>query len=99
MVSAIDDRLHGLWTRPGQTLRGRVNHRAREPPEVLLELLSQRITQSCGDVNIIVIIMNLWNCRFSVIKSKAAALSRLIGTAYSDLKCGLKTASRFAGGR
>src|SRR5271166_3589573 len=66
--------------------------------------------------------MNLWNCRFYVIKSKirrlarelkqqdsgtfeasrstnAAALSRLIGTAYSDTKCGLKTASRFAGGR
>jgi hypothetical protein len=42
--------------------------------------------------------MNLLNCRFSVIKSKAAALSRLIGTAYSDIKCGLKTASRFAGG-
>jgi hypothetical protein len=38
-----------------------------------------------------VIIMNWWNCRFSVIKSKAAALSWLIGTAYSDIKCGLKT--------
>jgi hypothetical protein len=46
-----------------------------------------------------VIIMNLSNWRFSVIKSKAAALSRLIGTAYSDIKCGLKTASRFVGGR
>ena len=31
--------------------------------------------------------------------TNAAALSRLIGTAYSDIKCGLKTASRFAGGR
>src|SRR5262245_2579885 len=31
MVSGIDDRLHRLWTRPGQTLRGRVNHPTREP--------------------------------------------------------------------
>ncbi len=31
--------------------------------------------------------------------TNAAALSRLIGTAYSDIKCGLKTASRFASGR
>src|SRR5215468_2648154 len=31
MVSGIDDRLHRLWTQPGQTLRGRVNHRTREP--------------------------------------------------------------------
>jgi hypothetical protein len=31
--------------------------------------------------------------------TNAAALSRLIGTEYSDIKCGLKTASRFAGGR
>src|SRR5262245_30355596 len=27
MVSGIDDRLHRLWTPPGQTLRGHVNHR------------------------------------------------------------------------
>src|SRR5437870_12279008 len=57
MASGIDDRLHGLWTRPGQTLRGRVNHRAREPPKTS----SQRIAESCGNGNIIVIIMNLWN--------------------------------------
>ena len=31
--------------------------------------------------------------------TNAAALSRLIGTAYLDIKCGLKTASWFAGGR
>src|SRR5262249_2166316 len=31
MVSGIDDRLHRLWTQPGQTLRGRVNHPTREP--------------------------------------------------------------------
>src|SRR6476660_8527964 len=31
MVSGIDDRLHRLRTQPGQTLRGRVNHRTREP--------------------------------------------------------------------
>src|SRR6266478_2080418 len=37
MVSGIDDRLHRRWTRPGQTLRGRVNHRAREPPKALLK--------------------------------------------------------------
>ena len=37
-VSGIDDRLHRRWTRPGQTLQGRVNHRAREPPKVLLKL-------------------------------------------------------------
>jgi hypothetical protein len=36
-VSGIDDRLHRRWTRPGQTLRGRVNRRAREPPKVLLK--------------------------------------------------------------
>ena len=31
---------------------------------------SQRIAESCAAINIIVIIMKLWNCRFSVIKSK-----------------------------
>src|SRR6266851_4759383 len=39
MVSGIDDRLHRQWIRPGQTLRARVNRRAREPPKVLLNLL------------------------------------------------------------
>src|SRR5947199_9853201 len=39
MVSGINDRLYRLWTRPGQTLRGRVNHRTREPPKKLLNLL------------------------------------------------------------
>src|SRR6266404_9492839 len=31
---------------------------------------SQRIAESCVNGNIIVIIMNLWNCRFSVTKSR-----------------------------
>src|ERR1700746_1214876 len=31
MVSGIDDPPHRLWTQPGQTLRGRVNHRTKEP--------------------------------------------------------------------
>ena len=31
---------------------------------------SRRIAESCVTINIIVIIMKLWNCRFSVIKSK-----------------------------
>jgi hypothetical protein len=31
---------------------------------------SERIAESCAAINIIVIIMKLWNCRFSVIKSK-----------------------------
>src|SRR6476659_5487087 len=70
MVSGIDDRLHGLWTRPGQTLRGRANHRAREPPKSTPKTSSQRITESCVEINIMVRIMKLWNCRFSVTKSK-----------------------------
>ena len=35
---------------------------------------SQRIAESCVTINIIVIIMKLWNCRFSVIKSKEFVL-------------------------
>jgi hypothetical protein len=31
-------------------------------------------SRSCGDGNIIVTIMNLWNCRFSVINSKEFTL-------------------------
>ena len=38
MVSGINDGLRQLWIRPGQTERGRVNHRAREPPKLLLTL-------------------------------------------------------------
>src|SRR5262245_1720657 len=34
MVSGIDDQLRRQWTRPGQTLRARVNRRARDPPKV-----------------------------------------------------------------
>src|SRR5436305_1060081 len=70
MVSGIDDRLHGLWTRPGQTLRARVNHRAREPPKVvLLKILPTNSTivrksQYHCDNNEVV------ECRFSVTKSK-----------------------------
>jgi len=30
------------------------------------KVFSRRITESCADGTIIVIIMNLWNCRFSV---------------------------------
>src|SRR5438309_6441751 len=61
MASGTDDWLHRLWTRPGQTLRGRVNHRAREPPKSTPKTSSQRIAESCVEVNIIVIIMKLWN--------------------------------------
>src|SRR5947207_15252291 len=68
MVSGIDDRLHRLRTQPGQTLRGRVNHRTREPLLRYSQNSSHRIAESCPAVNIIVIIMKLWNCRFSVIK-------------------------------
>src|SRR5215467_6716101 len=48
-VSGIVDRLHRLWNRPGQTLRGRVNHRARESPKVLLNFLPTniRIVRTC----------------------------------------------------
>jgi len=35
LCGCLDDRLHGLSTRPGQTLRGLANHRAREPPKGL----------------------------------------------------------------
>src|SRR5215470_2165637 len=56
MVSGIDDRLHRPWTLPGQTLRARVNRRAREPPKAL-----RAIPQSCGTGNILVRIMNLGN--------------------------------------
>src|SRR5262245_38436763 len=68
MVSGIDDRLHRLWSQPGQTLRGRANHRTREPLLKNSQTFSQRLAESCLAVNIIVIIMKLWNCRFSVIK-------------------------------
>jgi hypothetical protein len=33
-----------------------------------------RIAESCGNSNIMVIIMNLWNCRVSVTKSKKSFL-------------------------
>src|SRR5437868_6834271 len=68
MVSGIDDRLHRLRTQPGQTLRGRVSHRTREPLLRYSQNSSRRIAESCPAVNIIVIIMKLWNCRVSVIK-------------------------------
>jgi hypothetical protein len=35
---------------------------------------SRRATRSCADGTIIVIIMNLWNCRLSVTKSKKLML-------------------------
>src|SRR5262249_22566213 len=35
---------------------------------------SQRMAESCAAVNIIVIIMKWWNCRFSVIKSQEFVL-------------------------
>jgi hypothetical protein len=44
--------------------------RARTRPKVLLKPPLNETATSCGHVNIIVIIMNLWNCRFSVKKSK-----------------------------
>src|SRR5262249_25107996 len=47
MVSGIDDRLHRLWTQPGQTLRGRVNHRTREP---LLKYSLNRLPTNSGIV-------------------------------------------------
>src|SRR5262252_6945270 len=65
MVSGIDDQLRRQWTRPGQTLRARVNLRARDPPEVTHETSSQPIAESCENSNIIVRIMNLRHCRFS----------------------------------
>src|SRR5262245_53960035 len=69
MVSGRDDRRHRLWTRPGQTLRGRVDHRTSEPlRKYSQDFLPHRIAESCLAVNIIVIIMKLWNCRFSAIK-------------------------------
>src|SRR4029078_942138 len=48
MVSDIDDPLHRLWTQPGQTLRGRVNHRTRNPPKNSRDVLptSSRIVRS-----------------------------------------------------
>src|SRR5579864_8111855 len=70
MVSGIDDQLHRRWTRPGQTLRARVNHRARDPPKVTPKTSSQSISESCGNSNIIVRIMNLWNCWFPVTKRR-----------------------------
>src|SRR5438874_2053157 len=70
MASGVDDRLHGLWTRPGQTLRGRVNHRAREPPKSIPKTSSQRIAESCENGNIIVIIMKLWNVASPLQRSK-----------------------------
>jgi len=33
-------------------------------------VFSRRVTESCENGTIIVRIMNLWNCRFSVTKSK-----------------------------
>src|SRR5436190_22067162 len=71
-VFGIDDWLHRRQTQRGQTLRGRVNHRASEPPQVLLRP-PQRIAESCLVVNIIVTIMKWRNCLFSVIKSEGAA--------------------------
>jgi hypothetical protein len=44
--------------------------RARTRPKVLLLPPPNETAASCGNVNIIVIIMNLWNCGFSVKKSK-----------------------------
>src|SRR5262245_43465625 len=69
MVSGIDDPLHRRWTQPGQTLRGRVNHRTREPLLKNSQSYSERLAESCLAVNIMVTIMKLLNCRFSVIKS------------------------------
>src|SRR5258706_4327734 len=68
MVSGIVDRLHRLWTQPGQTLRGRVNHRTREPLLKNSQDLLQGLAESCLAVNIIVNIMKLRNCLLSVIK-------------------------------
>src|SRR5258708_35489029 len=76
MVSGIDERLRRLWTQPGQTPRGRVNHRTREPLLHYCQTSSKRVAGSCLAVNIIVIIMKLWNCRFSVIKGGSAASGR-----------------------
>ena len=36
----------------------------------LVKTSSQRKAESCVAINIIVIIMKLWNCRFSIIKRK-----------------------------
>src|SRR5207302_3212545 len=83
MASGIDDRLHGLWTRPGQTLRGRVNHRAREPPKTS----SQRIAESCVEVNIIVIIMNLWNVASPLERASNKSMENLI----ADLRYAART--------
>jgi hypothetical protein len=42
--------------------------------KVLPETSSQRLAESCLAVNIMVKIMKLWNCRFSVIKRGAASI-------------------------
>src|SRR5207245_10431318 len=57
---------HRVWSHTQQTLRKPSNHRAMETPKMTPKTSSQRIAESCADVNIIVIIMNLWNCRFSI---------------------------------
>src|SRR5213076_2839593 len=50
----------------------------------------QRVTESCADGTIIVIIMNLWNCRFSV---KAARSLCFCGN--PDPSCDSNSADRF----
>src|SRR6184192_3241444 len=87
MASGIDDRLHGLWTRPGQTLRGRVNHRAREPPKSIPKTSSQRIAESCENGNIIVIIMKLWNVASPLQRARNKSMENLI----ADLRYAVRT--------
>src|SRR4029077_7085528 len=78
---------HGLWTRPGQTLPGRVNHRAREPPESSPKTSSQRIAESCENGNIIVIIMKLWNVASPLQRARNKSMENLI----ADLRYAVRT--------
>src|SRR5499427_7758698 len=87
MASGIDDRLHGLWTRRGQTLRGHVNHRAREPPKSTPKTFSQRIAGSCVNGNIIVIIMKLWNVASLLKRARNKCMENLI----ADLRYAVRT--------
>src|SRR5215467_5902727 len=71
MVSGTDGQLRRQWTQPGQTLRARVDRRARDPPEVTPKISCQPVAQSCVSSNIIVIIMHCWNCRCSATTGEA----------------------------
>jgi hypothetical protein len=54
----------------GSTYGFRTHFRSLVAIQATPETSSQRMAASCAAINIIVIIMKLWNCRFSVIKSK-----------------------------